>query len=66
MIPRRIEPYVQDRLAHMPAVALLGPRQVGKTTLAQELSRRAGSPFTWIWNRRIDREKLADTVPTYR
>jgi predicted AAA+ superfamily ATPase len=34
MIPRRIEMLVKDRLEHLPAVALLGPRQVGKTTLA--------------------------------
>jgi hypothetical protein len=34
MIPRRIQTLVEDRLAYLPAVALLGPRQVGKTTLA--------------------------------
>lgn len=34
MIERRIAPYVALRLEEMPAVALIGPRQVGKTTLA--------------------------------
>jgi predicted AAA+ superfamily ATPase len=31
---RRQEPQVVERLRHFPAVALLGPRQAGKTTLA--------------------------------
>ena len=34
MIPRRIRPQVLERLAASPAVALIGPRQCGKTTLA--------------------------------
>ncbi|MDR1798997.1 MAG: ATP-binding protein [Bifidobacteriaceae bacterium] len=29
---------VQDRLTHVPAVVLVGPRQVGKTTLAQAIA----------------------------
>ena len=37
MIKRTIEPLVQDRLANYPAVALVGPRQCGKTTLCQAL-----------------------------
>jgi predicted AAA+ superfamily ATPase len=61
MIPRRIEPYVQDRLAHMPAVALLGPRQVGKTTLAQVVAGGRRSVYLDLESP-IDREKLADTV----
>ena len=36
-IPRDILAVVQQRLAHYPAVALLGARQVGKTTLARQL-----------------------------
>ena len=61
MIPRRIEPFVQDRLAHMPAVALLGPRQVGKTTLAQVVAAARKSVYLDLESP-IDREKLADTV----
>ena len=37
MIPRKLEKTVQERLQQFPAVALLGPRQVGKTTLAKNL-----------------------------
>ena len=38
MIPRRIEQQIRDRLRHMPGVVLLGPRQIGKTTLAREIA----------------------------
>jgi len=37
MIKRRIATLLQERLAHYPAVALVGPRQSGKTTLARSL-----------------------------
>lgn len=36
-IERHIKQELIDRLGEAPAVALLGPRQVGKTTLAQEV-----------------------------
>jgi len=42
MIPRRLAPRVRQRLAEFPAVGLLGPRQVGKSTLAQTISQEAG------------------------
>jgi hypothetical protein len=38
MIKRKLDNVVRTRLANFPAVALLGPRQVGKTTLARTLS----------------------------
>jgi predicted AAA+ superfamily ATPase len=38
MIARRIAPRIASRLEHIPAVALIGPRQVGKTTLAVEIA----------------------------
>jgi hypothetical protein len=38
MINRRLKSTVLDRLRQFPAVALLGPRQVGKTTLARQVS----------------------------
>jgi predicted AAA+ superfamily ATPase len=37
MINRRIAPRLTHLLHQSPAVALLGPRQVGKTTLALEI-----------------------------
>jgi uncharacterized protein len=38
MLPRRVGPRLDQMLSHSPAVVLLGPRQVGKTTLALEIS----------------------------
>ena len=37
MIPRRATGELRDRLAQFPAVALLGPRQIGKTTMARSI-----------------------------
>jgi hypothetical protein len=45
----------------MPAVALLGPRQVGKTTLAQIVAAGRRSVYLDLESP-IDREKLAETV----
>jgi predicted AAA+ superfamily ATPase len=39
MLKRRIEPLLRGALEREPLVALLGPRQVGKSTLALELAR---------------------------
>ena len=36
-IPRKLMTHIRERLQHMPAVAILGPRQVGKTTLAKHI-----------------------------
>lgn len=38
MIPRLVQKQLRERLAASPAVALVGPRQSGKTTLAQSMS----------------------------
>jgi len=40
MIPRRSTPIVRSRLSIYPAVALIGPRQSGKTTLARSFGGR--------------------------
>ena len=37
MIDRFITPRLLDDLAHIPVCVLVGPRQVGKTTLAQQI-----------------------------
>ena len=39
MIPRRLYSKLSEALTYSPAVALLGPRQVGKTTLALEIGK---------------------------
>jgi predicted AAA+ superfamily ATPase len=46
MIRRRMEPILLDRLNHSAAVALIGPRQVGKTTLARGIS--MGEPSLYL------------------
>ncbi len=38
MIKRKLEKIIRARLKNFPAVAILGPRQVGKTTLAKNFS----------------------------
>eukprot|EP01036_Dinobryon_divergens_P049526 gene49526-66346_t len=38
MIPRLAESAVRKKLLQTPAVVLLGPRQVGKTTLARQIA----------------------------
>jgi len=49
MIPRSALGTVRSALTRFPVVALLGPRQVGKTTLALELARSIGEvPATYL------------------
>lgn len=38
MIKRRLEAIIAETLQRSPAVALIGPRQVGKTTIALNIS----------------------------
>jgi predicted AAA+ superfamily ATPase len=45
MIARLLEKTVADALKHVPAVVLLGPRQVGKTTLAQQIRSRTNAIY---------------------
>ena len=59
MISRRAFPAVQDALSRQAAVALTGPRQVGKTTLAHTIA--AGIPSIYLdLEAGEDRAKLAD------
>ena len=59
MIARRLLSILGAALGEVPAVALLGPRQAGKTTLALELAR--GRPSVYLdLESEADRAKLAD------
>lgn len=55
MIHRRLDDLLAARLRDTPAVVLLGPRQVGKTTLAQKVAREYGAAARYL-----DLERPAD------
>lgn len=61
MIPRTIRSKVEAALARQAAVALIGPRQVGKTTLAHEIAATRPSIYLDL-EATADRDKLADPV----
>jgi predicted AAA+ superfamily ATPase len=61
MIPRHVTETVITRLARLPAVTLLGPRQVGKTTLARAvMADRAPAALYLDLEQPEDRARLAD------
>jgi uncharacterized protein len=49
MIKREVESSILQRLGDKKAIVLLGPRQVGKSTLLRGLSSALNPPITW-WN----------------
>ncbi len=59
MIPRRLITALTSALAEAPAVALLGPRQVGKTTLALELAKKRSAVYLDLESE-ADRAKLSE------
>ncbi|HUG43239.1 MAG TPA: ATP-binding protein [Acidobacteriota bacterium] len=59
MIRRRTYRTVRDALGRQAAVALIGPRQVGKTTLAHEIVEDADALYLDL-EAKADRDKLAD------
>lgn len=60
MIERALYPKITRSLASFPAVALLGPRQAGKTTLAKAIASRLGDSLYLDMERPSDLAKLAD------
>ena len=58
-IGRRLLKPIQERLGLFPAVALLGPRQVGKTSLARELAEKRPSVYLDL-EAPADRARLSD------
>lgn len=61
MIARRLRPIIEERLRHMPGVVLLGPRQVGKTTLARQIATARKPPAIYLdLERPTDQRRLQD------
>ena len=48
MIPRRVDQLIRERLNQMPGVVLLGPRQIGKTTLARAIADDRGAEALYL------------------
>jgi uncharacterized protein len=61
MLHRRLHDDILERLEITPAVVLLGPRQCGKTTLAEEIGRERRSDYLDL-ERSPDRELLAQPL----
>lgn len=59
MIPRRLAPVLHQRLDEAPAVVLVGPRQVGKTTLALAEGEVRGAEYIDLESDR-DRARLSE------
>lgn len=58
MLKRQVQDVVERRLAQSPAVALLGPRQVGKTTLAKAVAQQQPNALLLDLERESDRAVL--------
>jgi len=59
MIDRRLTSLLTQRLRDIPAVVLLGPRQVGKTTLAHEIAREREAIYLDLESE-ADRARLSE------
>lgn len=59
MFPRFLKSHTADLLDQFPAVAVLGPRQVGKTTLAMEIAEETGALYLDL-EHPTDLAKLSD------
>jgi hypothetical protein len=61
MITRNLQSIVEQRLGQAPAVVMLGPRQVGKTTLAQAVA--AQHPDTLMLDMERESDRAAASQP---
>ena len=61
LLTRSVKPLIQKALGRQAAVALIGPRQVGKTTLALEIMENEDGIYLDLESR-VDRSKLTDPV----
>lgn len=61
MITRRLESEIGQALKRSPSVALIGPRQVGKTTLALDVTEKLPALYLDLEDR-LDLEKVKDIV----
>jgi len=48
MITRRINSEIKDSLSFFPVVSIIGPRQVGKTTLAKQIMSESAKPTLYL------------------
>ena len=60
MIERSVTPIIEHSLAAQAAVAIIGPRQVGKTTLARAIADQRPSSVYLDLEAREDRDRLAE------
>jgi uncharacterized protein len=65
MIDRKLSEHIVNRLAFFPAVALLGPRQCGKTTLAAMIASQHGDPVVMLDLERADDLALLADAPLF-
>ena len=61
MITRRLENIIKEALKRIPSVALMGPRQIGKTTIALNIAETSISVYLDLESR-LDLEKVRDIV----
>jgi predicted AAA+ superfamily ATPase len=60
MIARFVGPKIKEALQYQAAVALMGPRQVGKTTLARQIAEERPGALYLDLETREDRQKLSE------